>query len=58
MTVAGGAVANPGSKYRNAIAVRSVSGGQVMNVLTVPGVANESFVKNVSEHCLRKVWLR
>ena len=41
MTVAGGAVANPSPKYRNAIAVRSVSGGQVMNVLTVPGVANE-----------------
>jgi hypothetical protein len=41
MTVASGAVANPSPKYRNAIAVRSVSGGQVMNVLTVPGVANE-----------------
>jgi hypothetical protein len=41
MTVAGGAVANPSPKYRNAIAVRSVSGGQVMSVLTVPGVANE-----------------
>jgi len=41
MTVAGGTVANPSPKYRNAIAVRSVSGGQVMNVLTVPGVANE-----------------
>ena len=41
MTVAAGAVANPSSKYRNAIAVRSVSGGQAMNVLTVPGVANE-----------------
>src|SRR5258705_8534813 len=43
MTVASGAVANPVAKYRNAIAVRSVSGGQVMNVLTVPGVANEPF---------------
>jgi hypothetical protein len=41
MTVAGGTVANPSPKYRNAIAVRSVSGGQVINVLTVPGVANE-----------------
>jgi hypothetical protein len=41
MTVASGAVANPSPKYRNAIAVRSVSGGQVMNVLTVMGVANE-----------------
>jgi hypothetical protein len=43
MTVSSGAVANPVAKYRNAIAVRSVSGGQVMNVLTVPGVANEPF---------------
>jgi hypothetical protein len=41
MTVGGGAIANPSPKYRNAIAVRSVSGGQVMNVLTVMGVANE-----------------
>jgi hypothetical protein len=43
MTVNPGAVANPVAKYRNAIAVRSVSGGQVMNILTVPGVANEPF---------------
>jgi len=43
MTVSSGAIANPVAKYRNAIAVRSVSGGQVMNVLTVPGVANEPF---------------
>jgi hypothetical protein len=41
MTVASGALANPSPKYRNAIAVRSVSGGQAINVLTVPGVANE-----------------
>jgi hypothetical protein len=41
MTVAGGTVANPSPKYRNAIAVRSVSGGQAMSILTVPGVANE-----------------
>jgi len=41
MTVVGGANASP--KYLNAIAVRSVSGGQVINVLTVPGVANEPF---------------
>ena len=41
MTVASGTGANPSPKYRNAIAVRSVSGGQVMNILTVPGVANE-----------------
>jgi hypothetical protein len=43
MTVSSGAVANPVAKYRNAIAIRSVSGGQMMNVLTVPGVANEPF---------------
>jgi hypothetical protein len=43
MTVGSGAIANPSPKYRNAIAVRSVSGGQVMNILTVPGVANEPF---------------
>jgi predicted small secreted protein len=43
MTVAGGAVVNPVAKYRNAIAVRSVSGGQAMNILTVPGVPNEPF---------------
>jgi hypothetical protein len=42
MMVAGGAVANPSPKYRNAIAVRSVSGGQAMNILTVPGVFNEA----------------
>jgi hypothetical protein len=41
MTVAGGAVANPNPKYRNAIAVRSVSGGRAMNILTLPGVSNE-----------------
>ncbi len=39
MTVVGVANANP--KYRNAIAVRDVSGGQAMNVLTMPGVSNE-----------------
>jgi hypothetical protein len=39
MTVVGVANANP--KYRNAIAVRNVSGGQAMNVLTMPGVPNE-----------------
>ena len=39
MTVGAGAIANPSPKYRNAIAVRTVSGGAVMNVLTVPGVA-------------------
>jgi len=39
MTVAGIATANP--KYRNAMAIRSVTGGQAMDVLTVPGVSNE-----------------
>jgi hypothetical protein len=39
MTVVGVTNANP--KYRNAIAVRSVSGGAAMNVLTMPGVPNE-----------------
>lgn len=43
MVVGSGAIANPSPKYRNAIAVRSVSGGQMMNILTVPGVANEPF---------------
>lgn len=42
MTVISAAV-NPSPKYRNAIAVRSVSGGQAINILTVPGVANEPF---------------
>jgi len=31
------------AKYRNAIAVRTVSGGQAMNIMTVPGVPNEPF---------------
>ena len=43
MHVNPGAVTNPVAKYKNAIAVRTVSGGQVMNVLTVPGVADEPF---------------
>lgn len=43
MTVNAGMIGSPVAKYRNALAVRSVSGGQVMNVLTVPGVADEPF---------------
>jgi hypothetical protein len=43
MTVETGTVANPNPKYRNAIAVRSVTGGQMMNALTIMGVANEPF---------------
>jgi hypothetical protein len=41
MTVAPGAIANPVAKYRNAMAVRDVSGGAAMNILTMPGVSNE-----------------
>jgi hypothetical protein len=36
-----GAVVNSSPKYRNAMAVRSVTGGQVMNALTVIGIQNE-----------------
>jgi hypothetical protein len=41
MTVDSGAVVSSIPKYRNAIAVRSVTGGHVMNALTVMGVDNE-----------------
>ena len=41
MTVDSGAVVNANPKYRNAIAVRSVTGGRMMNALTVMGVENE-----------------
>lgn len=41
MTVASGAVGNINPKYKSAVAVRTVSGGQAMNVLTIPGVPNE-----------------
>jgi hypothetical protein len=41
MTVDSGAVVNANPKYRDAIAVRSVTGGRMMNVLTVMGVENE-----------------
>jgi hypothetical protein len=43
MTVAPAAIGNVNPKYRNAVVVRSVSGGQAMNVMTVPGVPNEPF---------------
>jgi hypothetical protein len=43
MTVENTAVANSNPKYRNAMTVRSVTGGQVMNALTIMGVANEPF---------------
>jgi hypothetical protein len=41
MTVDSGAVVNSNPKYRNAVAVRSVTGGRMMNALTVMGVENE-----------------
>ena len=40
MTVDSGAVVNTIPKYRNAIAVRSVTGGHVMNVIGTMGVEN------------------
>lgn len=43
MTVDVGSTGGSNPKYRNAVAVRTVSGGQPMNVLTVPGVPNEPF---------------
>ena len=42
MTVDSGTVVNANPKYRNAIAVRSVTGGRMMNVLTIMGVENEA----------------
>ncbi len=41
ITVVG--IATPSLKYRNAMAIRSVAGGQHMNILTMVGVANEPF---------------
>jgi len=43
MSVDNAAIINANPKYRNAMAVRSVTGGQVMNALTIMGVANEPF---------------
>lgn len=43
MMVNAGAVANPVAKYRGALAVRNVSGGAMMNILTMPGVSDEPF---------------
>jgi hypothetical protein len=42
MTVDNRAVVNVNPKYRNAIAVRSVTGGRMMNAMTVMGVENET----------------
>jgi hypothetical protein len=41
MTVDSSAIVNASPKYRNAIAVRSVTGGRMMNAMTVMGVENE-----------------
>ena len=43
MTVETAPAINANPKYRNTMVVRSVTGGQVMNALTVMGVANEPF---------------
>jgi hypothetical protein len=43
MTVEATAIPNPVAKYRNAVAVRAVTGGAAMNVMTVPGVTDEPF---------------
>jgi len=52
MTVGTHAIANPSPKYRNAVAVRSVTGGAPMNVLTMPGVPNDP-LKAALEESLR-----
>jgi hypothetical protein len=44
MTVNPGPIVNPIAKYKNAMAVRTVSGGRAMDVLTRPGVTNEPFL--------------
>jgi len=43
MTVDNGPTVPSIPKYRNAVAVRSVTGGRVMNAFTVMGVQNEPF---------------
>lgn len=43
MTVDNGATVTSIPKYRNAMAVRSATGGRVMNAATVMGVQNEPF---------------
>lgn len=47
-----GAVASAPAKYRHAVEVRSVTGGAMMNVLTMPGVSNEP-LKAALEDSLR-----
>jgi len=43
MMVAPTAAEKGNPKYRNSIAIRSVTGGKVMNVLTTPQVDNDAF---------------
>ena len=52
MTVSASAVANPSPKYKNAVVVRSVTGGAPMDALTRPGVPNEP-LKAALEDSLR-----
>lgn len=43
MTVAPTATEKGNPKYRNSVAVRSVTGGKMLNALTTPQVENDSF---------------
>lgn len=43
MFVAQGTIANPVAKYKGAMALRSVTGGAAMNILTMPGVMDDAF---------------
>jgi hypothetical protein len=43
MTVVNDSTVTANPKYRNAVGVRSVTGGRLMNVLTVMGVTDEQF---------------
>jgi hypothetical protein len=52
MTVSSGTITSQQPKYKNAVAVRSVTGGAAMNVLTQPGVPNEP-LKAALEDSLR-----
>ena len=52
MTVNSGTIASQQPKYKNAVAVRSVTGGAAMNVLTQLGVPNEP-LKAALEDSLR-----
>lgn len=43
MFVAQGTIANPVAKYKGAMALRSVTGGAAINILTMPGVMDDAF---------------